>query len=321
MGRPINKKYFGNRNQGSTTTKADDGIGGKGVAGVAITTVSSYQTRPVFSFSAPQLATGVTATATITSEILSATITGGTGGTGTYAVGDLLTISLPGGSATAYVATVNAGAVATVNFTGAGATRGTFTTLPAAGSAVATANETAGSTGEGCTLVLTFRAKEVDITDPGSGYTATATTSGITQGVVLGAVTMTPVTSEPKGSALNPDPAIVARGFTGGSVKVADIVKQQSGIRYRIKTVDTVDPILAVLKTTGAPATADEMTISATDSLGKTYYIARLTAKKATVVPYGAAGHEFPLVSGNPQIVGWTLDNAVSGISVKLENN
>ena len=32
MGRPLNKKYFGNRNIGSTSTTTDDGIGGEGLA-------------------------------------------------------------------------------------------------------------------------------------------------------------------------------------------------------------------------------------------------------------------------------------------------
>ena len=31
MGRPLNKKYFGNRNVGSTSTTADDNIGGEGI--------------------------------------------------------------------------------------------------------------------------------------------------------------------------------------------------------------------------------------------------------------------------------------------------
>ena len=37
MGRPLNKKYFGNRNIGSTSTTADNGIGGEGVESVTIT--------------------------------------------------------------------------------------------------------------------------------------------------------------------------------------------------------------------------------------------------------------------------------------------
>jgi hypothetical protein len=317
MGRPINKKYFGNRNTGSATTTSDDGIGGKGVASIALTTPSAYQTRPTFTITAPTGLRGTTATGTITSEVLSATVTGGTAGTD-YAIGDLLTISTPHGQAVAYVATVTAGAVATVNFTGTGATRGTFETLPAAGVAVVTEDVTPGT---GCTLVLTFRAKAVEITDPGSGYRSAPTVGAVTQGVVLGAVAMTPAVGADAGSALNPDLAILAKAFTGGSVKDADIVKQRSSVRYNIITADTASPVTATLKTSGAASAEGEMTISATDSLGKTYYIARLTAHKAFVVPYGAAGHEFPLNADNsPKIVGWTLGSAVAGTSVQIES-
>jgi hypothetical protein len=36
MGRPLNKKFFGGRNIGSTTTTADDKIGGSAVGPVAV---------------------------------------------------------------------------------------------------------------------------------------------------------------------------------------------------------------------------------------------------------------------------------------------
>tara|TARA_R110000868_G_scaffold733_1_gene5331 strand:- start:520 stop:1203 length:684 start_codon:yes stop_codon:yes gene_type:complete len=65
MGRPLNKKYFGNRNIGTTGT-ADDGIGGEGVASATITGAGTgYTTGNVATFSAPQLPGGVTATGTV----------------------------------------------------------------------------------------------------------------------------------------------------------------------------------------------------------------------------------------------------------------
>jgi hypothetical protein len=67
MGRPLNKKYFGNRNIGTTVT-TDDGIGGEGVASVTIAGVWSgfTQATSTVTFSAPQLPGGVTATGTVT---------------------------------------------------------------------------------------------------------------------------------------------------------------------------------------------------------------------------------------------------------------
>jgi hypothetical protein len=68
MGRPLNKKYFGNRNIGSTSTIADDGIGGQGVASVTIggTWADFADATTTVVFSAPQLPGGVTATGTAT---------------------------------------------------------------------------------------------------------------------------------------------------------------------------------------------------------------------------------------------------------------
>lgn len=67
MGRPIKAKFFGNLNSGSASTTADDGIGGEGVATVAVTNTGSlYVSTATVSFSAPQLPGGVTAAGSLT---------------------------------------------------------------------------------------------------------------------------------------------------------------------------------------------------------------------------------------------------------------
>ena len=68
MGRPLNKKYFGNRNIGSTSVTTDDGIGGNGIASVTIAGSWSgfTQATSTVTFSAPELPGGVTATGTVT---------------------------------------------------------------------------------------------------------------------------------------------------------------------------------------------------------------------------------------------------------------
>ena len=76
MGRPLNKKYFGNRNIGSASTTADDRIGGEGIASVTLNALGSYTTRPTVTFPAPTLPNGVTALGTVTSEVLSAAVSG-----------------------------------------------------------------------------------------------------------------------------------------------------------------------------------------------------------------------------------------------------
>lgn len=124
MGRPLNKKYFGNRNIGAngnevngpnsnSTNYGDDRIGGEGVASAAITVAGSYTTnRPAFTFTGPEIPGGVTATGTITSEVLSAAI----GGTQTRAYPVAAgAISYAGGTTTAtFTATVTSSELTTI---------------------------------------------------------------------------------------------------------------------------------------------------------------------------------------------------------------
>ena len=322
MGRPLNKKYFGNRNVGAPNNTTDDGIGGKSVASIPVTTVGSYTTRPTVALTnGPDLLSGVAATASITSEALTgATTTAGTG----YTVGDLITLSTDGGTAIAYVASITGanptGPINVVNFTNAAANRGSFEALPGVKIAAT------GGTGTGAEITITFRAKSVTVV-PGSGYTTTVPTAAASGGsVVLGTVVMTtPVanTATP-GSGFNPDAAIIAYAYTGSGVKQADIVKQVSKDRYKVNTSDTtgvspIVPVIAKLKTTGAASELGEMTITATDSLTKTYYVQKLTAHKVVIIPYGTNGHEFPLINEVAQQVPWSFSTAVTG-TVQIAN-
>jgi hypothetical protein len=100
MGRPLNKKYFGNLTA--------DGIGGEGVASITVTAGGSYSITPAVTISPPALPGGVQATVgDITMLALSATVgTSGTGDTGAdYLPGDSLTVV--GGTGTASVFTVD----------------------------------------------------------------------------------------------------------------------------------------------------------------------------------------------------------------------
>lgn len=320
MGRPLNKKYFGNRNVGSPTTTTDDGIGGKSVASIAVTAVGTYTTRPTITLTGnTSLPNGVVATATITSEAKTGAVT--TAGTG-YKVGDVLTLTSAGGSAIAYVATITGanptGPIATVNFTGTGASRGSFEALPGAKIAAE------GGSGTGAEITITFQSKTTATIVPGSGYTTAPTAAVSGGGVTLGPVVMTtPVANTaPAGSGFNPDAGIIAYAYTGSSAKQADITKQVSTDRYKVNTSDTNGTaITAQLKTTGASSVVGEMTITATDSAGKTYYVKKLMSRKVVIVPYGTAGHEFPLnADTTPQRVQWTFDAPTENVSVQIEN-
>lgn len=299
MGRPLNKKYFGNRNTGSPSTTADNGLGGQGIASAAIATPGSYTARPTFIFTAPQVANGVTATGTITSEVLSAAVSGTQ--TGVYVVGDLITISTAGGSAIAYVATLSSDAVATVNFTGTGASRGDFTSL---GSVT-----TSGGSGTGLILTPTYRAKTVVITDQGSGYTA-APTASATQSVTIDSITLTLPTAVG-----GQEPAILPLVATSFGVFTGDIIQQVGSRRYRAQASGEIRTGKLVGYT---PAEPGEIAITATDSAGNGYFVIKLTNHKAVLIQNAAIGVTHEFIPGS--VVGWTFGNAIANVSVKITN-
>lgn len=94
MGRPINKKHFGNTN--------DDGLGGEGLASVTVTGAGTgYTTGEAVTISAPQLPGGTQAVATLVDNgsggVASVTVT--TAGTG-YTSAPTITFATGGADAT-----------------------------------------------------------------------------------------------------------------------------------------------------------------------------------------------------------------------------
>ena len=315
MGRPLPKRFFGNENVGTAGT-TDDGIGGDSVASVVLNALGSYTTRPVFTFTAPQLPLGVTATGTVTSEALSAAVT--TAGTD-YTVGDVLTLTSAGGSAIAYVATITGGGgtgpVGTVNFTGTGASRGSFQALPGAKFATGgTAPNTVGGTGTGAELTVTFRAKAVLIVEPGSGYTAAPTAAtGPTQSVTFTSVAVTTDGETTRYTRDSFNTILITAKLPAGTALASDIVSQKHSRRYKIRNTEGT----GVVSLVAAAPNAGEATIVATDITGKTYYVTKLTRHLATLTQSGASGWEFE----TDQSVPWTFGTAVLDVSVKISNS
>jgi hypothetical protein len=315
MGRPLAKRFFGNRNFGSSSTAADDGLGGSSVASVTIDTPGSYTTRPTVTFSVPDL-TGigaVRATGTTNMEALSATVVDGKTG---YAVGDLLTITGAGG-AIAYVATIDGdGTVLTVNFTGTGAARGDQTSLTDITTGVATTTDSEGGT-VGVTLNVAYRVKSITITEAGSGYTdATDAAVTFSAGTAAGTVVLTADTTAITG---RQEAAIVAYAQTtsGGSNLIADIQKQVSTRRYKVETADGV--AVCKLVTDGVANAAGEMTITATDVNGNTYYVSKLTRHRATLVRLVDDGSDEDWVYATGASAPWSFA-AADGAVVQIAN-
>lgn len=235
MGRPLNKKYFGNRNLGTNGT-SDDNIGGEGVDSVTITNGgSNYSSATTtVTFSAPELPGGVTATGT---------------------------------------ATIVAGAVT-----------------------------------------------EITINEKGSGYMSAPTVTIVDPdgGAAEGAVTLTRTMTNTQENAIYTTAYIPEAGTmgyvsgAGGSSPVAgDIIRQVGSNKYMVRTAEGVGHCKLVAGAT-APG---EMDITAVDSAGKTYFVIKLTARRARVVPYGASGHLYAEGETAP----WSLD-AASGNVIQINN-
>jgi hypothetical protein len=191
MGRPLSKKYFGNLNP--------SGVGGDGVASAAVSG-GSYTTRPVFTFTAPEDPSGVTATATITSEVNTATV----GGTQTkaYQVGQ--TMSIGNGAATFTVATLSAASPAlttvTVTSTAGAIAFDTITAMPIGTSVHVTGTDTAGS---GLVPTTTYYVKASSATTATLVSTYAAAITGTGGAIVTVVGNTTGLTLTPRGGAAN----------------------------------------------------------------------------------------------------------------------
>lgn len=313
----LNQKYFGNRNTGTTGT-SDDKIGGEGLASYTLAAqkgsliINATFSQPQLVIPAPELPTGVQATAIVVWEVESITPSNGLAGDGyTVTTGGATTLTGLAG-VTANITAVGSGqgevqVIVPVN-------RGEFTTIPV----VATTYQIVGGDGEQQATVK-YRVKSITTDEKGSGYVAVPTLSWTTAGTntagtAVGAPTVTLTTdSGDIGSSTNQENAIIAYAKTtsGGTSKPADIIKQRGARRFKVKTADGT--ALCSLKSSAVSAEG-EMTITATDSAGGTYFVTKIGARRCTVTR--GTGTQFATDSSVP----WTFDAASVGVSVKIAN-
>lgn len=147
----------------------------------------------------------------------------------------------------------------------------------------------------------------ITLTNAGSGYTSvpTATVTPATTGTTA-TFTVALLTTQQSGLAVS---AVVP---SGTQALVADIMKQESSRRYLVKTSEGQGACKLVAS--GSLA-AGQMSITATDSDDGTYYVTKLTARKALLVPI--TGTQF----AENTTAGWNMNAAVAGVSVKVSNN
>lgn len=100
----------------------------------------------------------------------------------------------------------------------------------------------------------------------------------------------------------------------GGSAKLFDIKKQEGSKRYLVNTADG----RAICKLVATPTIASgEMNIIASDTNGSTYFVKKLTARRAVLVQ-STASTAFLFLDGSA--AGWTLNAASLGV-VSIANN
>jgi hypothetical protein len=163
----------------------------------------------------------------------------------------------------------------------------------------------------------------VTVVSAGSGYTSAPTITfngSITGGTASGSAT--PVATLTSGAAArqNGIKAETQYGSGDSEITTGDIVKQISAKRFKVQTSQGTGTFKLV--TTEAKA-AGEMSIMATDSAGGTYLVAKLTSRKAVLVPTvnahggtSSAGSQF--ASG--ATAKWTFGSAVVDDTVTISN-
>ena len=170
------------------------------------------------------------------------------------------------------------------------------------------------------TIVATAGAvTSVVITSAGSGYTSAPTATVTTAAGTQTTLTLTPVLTTGATARQNGIKCEAQIG-AGAEVTTGDIIKQVSGRRYKVQTSGGVG--VCTLVTTEAKD-ADQMSIKATDSAGNTYFVAKLTARLAVLVP-AANVHGGTTTIGSQFASGttamWTFGAAVAGTTVTIEN-
>jgi hypothetical protein len=327
MGRPLAKRFFGNRNLGSASTTADDGIGGEGLAsisnpagGVGSFVVSNtYKNFPQLNIGAPTIPGGVQATADVVFEIDTVTFSSGGQTDGDYVAGLSTSITgLGGGAVVRIVETANK--VTSVDLVGGN--RGEFRRGDAFdGTGITTFQVLqAPNAGTDLQINITFRVKSITILEKGSGYVSAPTLSwsghtftGQTS-PSLNAVTLTTDSGRQGGGGnalTNQENAIkiYAKTTSGGTAKLGDIQAQKGSHRYKIKTSDGT----AVCKLVTTTSLAVGQAYLVATSTGGTYYVTKLTSRRAVLTTKTGDG------ALNGKSVKWTFGSP-SATVVQIEN-
>jgi hypothetical protein len=167
------------------------------------------------------------------------------------------------------------------------------------------------------TAVLTADAvTSVVVTNKGSGYTSAPTVTiadsdggAETTGTAVAVLT---TDSGAVGSSTNQENAIlVSADTTDAGAKLGDIVRQVGARRFKVRTADGVAN--CTLKSS-AVAAQGQMTITATDSEGGTYFVTKISAHRVTVTQ--GTGTQF----ASDTSVQWSFAAPIAGQTLQVAN-
>jgi len=268
MGRPIKKRFFGNTNVGSANTTSDNGIGGEGVATVAISNSGTlYSAGSVPLFTAPQIVGGVRPTSTFSRNSagsLAITITDQGSG---YTTVPTLSVTTATAVSTAATGTISQSVIYVTTATGI------YVGMKASGTGI-NAGATYVTSVVGNTVNLSAAnagavtvAAYISFQDVGSGFVAGTITTATNQQNAIAFTSWVPTASN----------GTVNSG--GSAITGGDIVKQAGSKRYYVKTTQGY----GVCTLTTGTVTRGKLEMTATDWNGNIYSVARLQQRKLTV--------------------------------------
>jgi hypothetical protein len=169
---------------------------------------------------------------------------------------------------------------------------------------------TTGGAGTGAKVVVHYKIDSLVLTEPGSGYIYDGSNPPATTTTKTGSETRAVVSF---GYENNQHNAII--GVDVDTSGIVDIVRQESATSFWVIRWDgpvASEPYLLDL----APPTANVgMYIRATDSIGRTYWVKKISGHRVTLGVVTSGG-EF----GEDDTTTWTFDAPVAGVSVKIRN-
>ena len=300
MGRPIKKTFFGNLNReyyGSVVQGS--GVGGEGVASISVSnTGSTYSQGATVSFTAPQITGGIAATG----HPVFTTYGGPTQGVASIFIDDsgsgyvtAPTVTVVPAATVAVTATATNSSNILTNIT---STAGIYVGMRAdAPWGMQSQNYVSVVGTNSVTLTKTMNASSASVvvtfSDQGTGFADSVTlTSSQADGIAFSSYI-------PTGSSV---------------ISTGDIIKQEASRRYLVNNSQGQGQCILVTTST---LTAGQMNIVATDWNGSTYYVKKLTARRAVLVTSTATAGGFLI--GNGVSTGWTL-GAATGTTVTIAN-